>query len=182
VKNIMMIMVLMGLLSLIPCLPAHSQTAGGQGISKAVAVVHPIQGNKVQGIVIFTRVDKGLRIVAEFEGLAPGNHGFHVHQYGDCSSPNGVAAGDHFNPFRKPHGGPSTMERHAGDLGNLRAGADGKARLEWTDPLLTFDGPDSIIGRSVIVHGMPDDFASQPAGNSGPRIGCGVIGLGMETK
>ena len=155
----------------------HGQGAAEQGIGKANAVISPTQGNKVKGVLTFTKVDNGIKVVADFEGLTPGLHGFHVHQYGDCSAPNGDSAGGHFNPQGKPHGAPAAKERHAGDLGNLTAGDDGKAHLEWTDPILSFEGRNSIIGRSVIVHANADDLTSQPAGNSGPRIGCGVIGI-----
>lgn len=148
-----------------------------QGILKAIAVLQPTQSNKVTGIVTFQKVEKGVKVIADLEGLTPGLHGFHVHQYGDCSSPTGEAAGGHFNPEGMPHGAPASKERHVGDLGNLTAGSNGTAHLEWTDPLISFEGRDSIIGRGLIVHAVADDLTSQPAGNAGPRVACGVIGI-----
>jgi superoxide dismutase, Cu-Zn family len=144
---------------------------------KAVAVLHPTAGNKVTGVVTFTETPAGIKVVADIEGLTPGRHGFHVHQYGDCSAANADSAGGHFNPEGMPHGGPTSRERHVGDLGNVTADEDGKAHLEWTDKLLSFDGRDSIIGRGLVVHGAIDDLTSQPAGNAGPRVACGVIGI-----
>jgi len=173
----MVLVISLGLLLLGSTAYVHGQGPAEQGIGKAIAVVSPTQGSKVKGIVTFTKVDNGIKVVADIEGLTPGLHGFHVHQYGDCIAPNGDSAGGHFNPEGMHHGAPAAKDRHVGDLGNLTAGEDGKAHLEWTDPLFSFEGRDSIIGRSIIVHGNADDLTSQPAGNSGPRIGCGVIGI-----
>ena len=153
------------------------QTTGDQPIVKAVAVLYPTSGNKAAGVVTFTKKANGIEVVADVEGLSPGLHGFHVHQYGDCSAPNGDSAGGHFNPEGMRHGAPTSKERHVGDLGNTTADKDGKAHLEWTDNLMTFEGRDSIIGRGLIVHAGPDDLTSQPAGNAGPRVACGVIGI-----
>ncbi len=176
-KNMIVFTALIGLLIVGIAPSTHGQGRGDHGSLNAVALLYPTLGNKVAGIVTFTKVDNGVRVVADVQGLTPGKHGFHVHQFGNCSAPNGDSAGGHFNPSGKPHGGPLSMERHAGDFGNLTAEADGKAHLEWTDPTLTLAGPDSIIGRSVIVHAMADDLTTQPAGNSGPRVACGVIGI-----
>lgn len=156
---------------------APAQAAGDQPVTKAIAVLSPVSGSKVTGVVTFTAVENGIKVVADVEGLTPGNHGFHVHQYGDCSAPTGDSAGGHFNPEGEPHGGPTSKERHAGDLGNITADKDGKAHLEWTDHIISFEGRDSIIGRGLIVHAMPDDLMSQPAGNAGQRVACGVIGI-----
>jgi Cu-Zn family superoxide dismutase len=144
-------------------------------ITKAIANLSPTKGNDVKGTVIFNKVDGGIKIVADVEGLTPGKHGFHVHEYGDCSSPDGSSAGGHFNPDGVKHGGPNDPVRHVGDMGNLLAGKDGKAHYEWIDSLMTFYGTHNIIGRSVIVHGGADDLKSQPSGNAGPRVACGVI-------
>ncbi len=156
------------------------QAASDQQVVKAVAVLHPTAGNKVMGVVTFTKVEDGIKVVADIEGLTPGLHGFHVHQYGDCSAPNGDSAGGHFNPEGMPHGAPTSHERHVGDLGNVTADKDGKAHLEWVDKLMSFEGRDSIIGRGLIVHAMADDLVSQPAGNAGPRVACGVIGVAAK--
>ena len=146
-------------------------------VNKAVCVLHATEGNNVQGVVTFTRTDSGIKVVADLEGLTEGKHGFHIHQYGDCSNPDGTSAGGHFNPGNKNHGAPADTERHVGDLGNLEAGADGKAHLESVDSLITFSGDHSIIGRAIIVHAGEDDLTSQPTGDAGGRVACGVIGI-----
>ncbi len=151
-------------------------------VEKAVAVLYPTDGNNVKGTVTFTKVQGGVKVVADIEGLSPGKHGFHVHEYGDCTALDAKSAGGHFNPENKPHGGPSSKERHVGDLGNIIADEQGKARYEWTDPVISLSGPHSIIGRAVIVHADEDDFTSQPTGNAGARLACGVIGIGNEQK
>lgn len=143
---------------------------------KAVAVLHPTAGNEVSGEVRFSKAPKGIEISAEISGLSPGRHGFHIHQWGDCSAPDGTSAGGHFNPFNTRHGAPGDKERHVGDLGNLDAGADGIAHFEMVDKVISLTGPNSIIGRAVIVHAGEDDLKSQPTGNAGARVACGVIG------
>ena len=148
-------------------------------IQKAIANLSPTKGYSITGTVIFTKVAGGIKIVADVEGLTPGKHGFHIHEVGDCSSPDGSSAGGHFNPDGVKHGGPNDPVRHVGDMGNLIAGKDGKAHYEWVDSLMTFEGPHNIIGRSVIVHGGADDLKSQPSGNAGPRVACGVIKMEM---
>jgi Cu-Zn family superoxide dismutase len=142
---------------------------------RANCVLHPTKGNKVEGIVSFTKVEGGVKIVAEVHNLTPGSHGFHIHEFGDCSAPDGMSAGGHFNPKGTKHGGPDSAERHAGDLGNLEADSDGVAHYERIDNVIQLDGPDTIVGRSVVVHSNADDFTSQPAGNAGSRVACGVI-------
>jgi superoxide dismutase, Cu-Zn family len=144
---------------------------------KAVCVLSPTQGNNVTGTIWFTTTDKGVRVVADIQGLHEGKHGFHIHEFGDCSSPDASSAGGHYNPMGMQHGSPMDMNRHLGDMGNLEADARGNAHLEYVDPEISLSGPNSIIGRSVVVHKEADDLKSQPAGNSGPRIACGVIGL-----
>ncbi len=151
-------------------------------IEKAVCVLHPTEGNDVTGLVTFTKTDSGIHVVADVQGLTEGKHGFHIHQYGDCSSPDGKSAGGHFNPDGKDHGAPTSADRHVGDLGNITAGADGTAHLEMTDTLLAFQGPHSIIGRGIIVHAGEDDFVTQPTGNAGARVACGVIGIANDMK
>ena len=145
--------------------------------TKAIAVLHPTSGNNVTGTVTFTASGNEVKVVADVTGLTPGKHGFHVHEFGDCSSPDGNSAGGHFNPTHKQHGAPDAADRHDGDLGNVVADSSGKAHLEWTDKVMKLSGPDSIIGRSMIVHGQEDDLKTQPTGNSGGRLACGVIGV-----
>jgi Cu-Zn family superoxide dismutase len=145
---------------------------------KAIAVIHPVGDNKVSGTVTFTEDADGVRVHAELSGLSPGQHGFHVHEFGDCSAADLSSAGGHFNPNHKPHAGPDASERHEGDMGNIEADASGKATLDYLDHSLSLGyDDDSVIGRSVVVHAKPDDMKSQPAGDSGARIGCGVIGV-----
>jgi len=156
--------------------PAAAPAKTSTEITKAICVVHPLGDSKVAGKVVFTKVDGGVEIVAELSGLTPGEHGFHVHEFGDCSMADGKCAGGHFNPEGKDHGKPDAEVRHVGDFGNIKAGADGKASYKRVDKLITFSGPHSIIGRAIIVHAAPDDF-SQPVGNAGARVGCGVIGI-----
>jgi Cu-Zn family superoxide dismutase len=155
-------------------------SGGRERITKAVAVLHPTKGNSVRGIVTFTKEKGGIRVVADLEGLTPGKHGFHIHEYGDCSAPDGTSAGGHFNPEGKPHGAPTSKNRHVGDLGNITANAEGKAHYDWTDPVISFAGTRSVVGRAIIVHAGEDDLKSQPTGNAGPRIACGVIGIAKE--
>jgi len=115
-------------------------------------------------------------IVVEAIGLSPGPHGIHVHSGRKCEPPDFESAGDHFNPEGTPHGGPHTLQRHAGDLGNLMADRDGKAHLTISTDLVSL-GEDrrSVLGRTVIIHERPDDFHTQPSGDSGARVACGVI-------
>ncbi len=141
---------------------------------KAYAKVSPTTGNQVTGTVTFETTDKGVLIIADFEGLKPGSHGFHVHEKGDCSH-DAASAGGHFNPTNKKHGGPDDPDRHVGDFGNVVADASGKAHYERVDALVKLEGPESIIDKSIVIHADPDDFTSQPSGNSGARIGCGLI-------
>jgi Cu-Zn family superoxide dismutase len=153
------------------------ESAATTQFGRAVAVLHPTEGNEVSGIVTFTKVADGVKLVADVNGLAPGRHGFHIHEYGDCSAVDATSAGGHFNPLGMPHGAPTDAKRHLGDLGNLIADSLGQAHYERTDTMLVLNGPNSIIGRAVIVHAGEDDLVSQPTGNAGPRVACGVIGV-----
>lgn len=142
----------------------------------ATASLKPTTGNNTTGTVTFTQKGDKLLVSANVKGLTPGPHGFHVHEKGDCSAPDGMSAGGHFNPHKKPHGGASGAERHGGDLGNLTADSYGNANMQIeVDGISMGSGADTIIGKGVIVHANPDDFKTQPTGNSGGRIACGVI-------
>lgn len=145
--------------------------------TSASAIVYPTTGNQVTGTVRFKEEETGVRITANIQGLTPGKHGFHIHKYGDCGGHNGTCAGDHFNPTNALHGAPTDKHVHAGDLGNLIANEHGNAQYDEMNYNIQLYGPHSILGRSVIVHADPDDLQSQPTGNSGNRIGCGVIGI-----
>ncbi len=145
-------------------------------LKKASVFLNPTKGNKAHGIVSFTEVDGGgIQIIADVEGLAPGKHGFHIHEFGDCSAPDGSSAGGHFNPTGTPHGSPDHAERHAGDLGNIVADENGRGHYERLDKVIKLSGPHTIMGRSLVVHSNADDYSTQPTGNAGGRICCGVI-------
>jgi superoxide dismutase, Cu-Zn family len=144
-------------------------------VMAAVADMHPTQGSTVKGRATFEEKKHGVHVVADFTGLTPGEHGFHVHEKGDCSAPDGSSAGAHFNPTGKLHGDPGTLDHHLGDLGNIWANKSGVAHLDVYFPHLTLSGPGSIIGKGLIVHASRDDLKTQPTGNSGAREACGVI-------
>jgi Cu-Zn family superoxide dismutase len=124
-----------------------------------------------------------VKVVADLEGLNPGQkHAFHIHQNGDCTSSDGMSAGGHYNPEGHQHGLPEAEKRHAGDLGNVQADNDGKAHYEIRVANISISGPmNPILGRGVIVHAKVDD-GSQPVGNAGARIACGVIGAAAAPK
>jgi Cu-Zn family superoxide dismutase len=147
----------------------------------AVAELKPTQGNTVSGTATFVERGDKMLVEVRLKGLAPGLHGFHVHEKGDCSAPDASSAGAHFNPTAKAHGNPLSGEHHAGDLGNVTADAQGNAvfaiELPVRDFSLANNAPDSIVGRSLIVHADLDDLKTQPAGNSGKRVACAVITL-----
>lgn len=146
-------------------------------VTKAIVVLSPTQGHNVTGTITFTSVDGGVKIEGHLSGLTPGKHGFHIHQYGDCSAPDGTSAGGHFQPSGHTHGAPTVVQRHDGDLGNVIADSLGNAEYLWTDSKLELNGPNSIIGLAVIVHASEDDLKTQPTGNAGARVACGVIGI-----
>jgi Cu-Zn family superoxide dismutase len=156
---------------------SESATSPAAEVAKAVAVLHPTEGNNVHGVVTFVKAGDKVKVTVHIEGLTPGKHGFHIHEFGDCSSKDGSAAGGHFNPATAPHGAPEAAQRHTGDLGNIEANKEGVAHVEFTDSMMKFDGPHSILGRGVIVHTNPDDLKTQPTGNAGGRQACGVIGV-----
>lgn len=149
---------------------------------RAVAALYPTKGSKVCGVVRFTQEGERIHVVADVSGLTPGSHGFHVHEFGDASADDATSAGGHYNPHAMPHAAPSAGERHAGDLGNLVADANGNAHLDTYDTCLQLQGPSSIVGRAVIVHANADDLKSQPTGNAGPRVAIGVIGYAAPEK
>src|SRR5205809_976818 len=143
----------------------------------STAHVHPTAGNKVSGTVTLTPVTNGVQVHAEIAGLTPGKHGFHIHEFGDCSAADASSAGAHFNPTHQPHAGPDAAARHEGDMGNVEADASGNAKLHYVDHQISLANDAKLaIGRSVIVHVKPDDLKTQPSGDSGARIACGVIG------
>ncbi|KAF9164035.1 hypothetical protein DFQ26_001867 [Actinomortierella ambigua] len=149
----------------------------------AVCVFRANDSN-VAGTITFSQQseDAPTHIKAEISGLKPGQHGFHIHEFGDNT--NGcMSAGAHYNPHGLTHGAPNAKIRHAGDLGNVEAGADGKATLVLQDNQVKLIGPHSVIGRTVVVHENVDDLGlgghelSPTTGNAGGRLACGVIGI-----
>jgi len=160
---------------------AEHHTARESAVSRAIAVLSPTKGSPVRGVVTFEKVEKGVHVVANVTGLTPGKHGFHVHEFGDCSADDASSAGGHFNPTSTSHGGANASVRHAGDMGNLEADKDGNATLDYVDPVMKLTGEQSILGHAVIVHEKEDDLKSQPTGNAGGRVACGVVGV-AKTK
>jgi len=155
----------------VACLAAMDASA-----QTATATIAPTAGNAAKGTVTFTQKGDKVTVTAQISGLSPGGHGFHVHEKGDCSAPDATSAGGHFNPTGKPHGAPDSGEHHAGDLPMLQADTNGNATLTADVSGLTIGaGAGDIAGKSVVVHKDVDDYKTQPAGNSGARIGCGVI-------
>lgn len=148
---------------------------GDLAVGEAAAVLSPASGSTVQGRVAFTALSRGVRVLAQVGGLPEGAHGFHIHETGDCSAADASSAGGHFNPTGAAHGAPDAAERHVGDLGNIEARADSTAGYDRIDAMLTLDGPNGIIGKAVVVHSGADDYTSQPSGDAGRRLACGVI-------
>ena len=144
----------------------------------AVATLEPTKGNNASGSVTFNPAGGGkVNVSAKLTGLTPGGHGFHIHEKGDCSSGDGMSAGEHFNPTGKRHGNPLLPDHHAGDMPMVVADGSGNASLTATLEGITIGGGGAtdIVGKSVIVHKDPDDYTTQPTGNSGARVACGVI-------
>ena len=182
-------LVLMGLAAGAACTDAaDGSDAAGQDhqdaahdealIERAICVIQPTTDSSVTGVVRFTTLDDGkVRVEAEIEGLTAGaSHGFHVHEFGDLTDPTGKSLGGHYNPEGHDHGLPETAARHAGDLGNLVAGDDGKASYSETFDNFSLGGHNDVLGRGMVVHAAPDD-GGQPTGNAGARAGVGVIGV-----
>ena len=144
---------------------------------RATASLQPTKGSKAYGEVTFEQAGGKVRVMANVAGLKPNQeHGFHVHEAGDCSSGDGMSTKGHFNPHGKPHGHFGGAERHAGDLPALKADKAGRAKLDAELDIITVAaGPASVIGRGLIVHADPDDYKTQPTGNAGASIACGVI-------
>jgi Cu-Zn family superoxide dismutase len=142
------------------------------------------EGTKLEyaGTIDFNEVHGKVEVNGTIVGLKPGKHGFHVHAHGDYAN-KCVAAGPHFNPDGKTHGAPDSHERHVGDLGNIETTSDGKTTVTVHDSLIALNGPNSILGRALVVHEKVDDLGqgtneeSKKTGNAGGRIACGVIGI-----
>ena len=165
-----------GVLSLI----AAAALAGCAAVSSgptATATLEPTRGNTTTGTVKFVQSGDVVKVSGEVRGLKPGaEHGFHIHEKGDCSSGDGMSAGGHFNPGGKPHGHHGAGEHHTGDLPSLRADANGVATFSFESRTIRVGSTaDDIVGKGLIVHRDPDDYKTQPTGNAGPRLACAVI-------
>ncbi len=145
--------------------------------ASATAQLQPRSGSNVSGNVKFTQIGDVVRVTGEITGHTKGPKGFHIHEKGDCSDDKGMNTGGHFNPGKHPHGGPYDPAKHSGDLGNLNFDDNGVTRINFTvgDISVSKDRPDGIIGRAVIVHAGTDDLTTDPTGNAGGRVACGVI-------
>ena len=172
--------VLLTILLLISCVNTDSVDTSASSLSKAVVRLHATEGNSVSGVIWFSKVVGGVKVSGKIEGLPPGEHGFHIHQFGDCSSTDGKSAGGHFNPDGVNHGAPSDELRHVGDLGNITANFNSIAEFEFMDAKISLAGGNSILSRAVVIHAGEDDLTSQPTGAAGSRLACGVIGIANE--
>lgn len=146
----------------------------------AMASINPSEGNAAKGMVHFQEQGDGsVEVVADLTNVPPGVHGFHIHENGDCGN-NGQAAGGHFNPMAHPHGAPDAQSHHAGDFGNVTADEKGEVHTRFmTHSITVKDGANSVVRRAVVLHANPDDLVTQPTGNAGGRIACGVVTLMM---
>jgi len=169
---------------LVGCASPEKQTAPAAEIKPVV--VKPAQttlerksgDKKMGGTVQFIPDPGGVKVVAHIEGLKPNSvHGFHIHETGDCSAADASSAGGHFNPDGQQHAGPADSTHHVGDMGNVKADKKGRVHLEQVFARMSLESgnPANIMGKAVVLHGRADDLKSQPAGDAGSRIGCGVI-------
>jgi Cu-Zn family superoxide dismutase len=152
---------------------------GGGGGPRAVASLEPTKGSTARGTVTFVQRGDRVRVTAQLSGLRPSaEHGFHIHEKGDCSSGDGLSAGGHFNPGGKPHG-PQGAPHHAGDMPSIRSDSYGNANASFDLAEVAIgSGAADIVGRGLIVHRDLDDYKTQPTGNAGPRLACAVIRRG----
>jgi Cu-Zn family superoxide dismutase len=164
-------------------LAASSCASAGAGKpARGHVTLEARSGSKLEGSATFQRMEgKWIAFRVDVRNVTPGIHAVHIHEHGDCTAPDGKSAGGHWNPTGKKHGqwGQADGEFHAGDLGNIEVGADGTGYLAVSSDLWTLGdgGPMDVVAKSIIVHAQADDFTSQPTGNAGDRIGCGIIVL-----
>jgi superoxide dismutase, Cu-Zn family len=150
---------------------------GEQKDATATATLEPRSGSNVSGKLTFAQIGDVVRVTGEVRGHTKGPKAMHVHEKGDCSAADGMSTGGHFNPHKLKHGGPYDPAKHAGDLGNINFNDQGVAKVNFTvgDISVSRDKADGIIGKAVIVHADRDDFKTDPTGNAGGRVACGVI-------
>ncbi len=166
-----------GLLLALSCASLSSKEAVAASATTAQATLKATAGNTANGMLDLTQTTGGVKITGTIRGLSPNSHhGFHVHENGDCSAPDAKSAGGHFDPTHYPHGKPMGPPHHAGDMPNIDADAKGVATVDVTVNGVTLGGgPTSVLNRAIVVHENADDYKTQPSGDSGSRIACGVI-------
>ncbi|MBI4464253.1 MAG: superoxide dismutase family protein, partial [Acidobacteria bacterium] len=160
-RNWMVLFSFLSFVFFLGCAPAPQPAEQAQPPAEPMAIMahaalQPTQGNTVQGTVHFEESGGETHVEISLAGLPPGKHGFHIHETGDCSAPDASSAGGHFNPAGKPHGAPGAAEHHIGDLGNVEADAEGKVTADLHFDFLSLEGPNSIIGKAVVVHAGED--------------------------
>lgn len=146
-----------------------------------IAEMESKSGSDARGTVRFKQLEQGVHVSGSLSGLAPGKHGFHVHEFGNCSATDASSAGSHFAPAGNQHGDPKEQDHHVGDLGNIQADKDGVAKIDIFSKSASLVGKHSLVGRAIIVHANEDRFV-QPAGDAGERVACGVIGIAQNKK
>ena len=150
-------------------------------VTQARATIEPLGDSGLSGTVTFAPSDLGMQVTYMLDGLTEGVYGFHVHENGSCANGEGGAvggaAGGHFNPDGVAHGAPNLPagQRHVGDLGNIHALSDQRILGSFNESVASLEGPESIVGKALVIHAREDDFTTQPTGNAGPRIGCGIV-------
>ena len=168
-------------LALVGCERIHQQTDVilTPSTIRAIAIIGPVGESGVTGTATFTQNGDQITLTIEIQNVSPGLHAVHIHERGDCSAPDAKSAGGHWNPTDVAHGKWGVGEFHLGDIGNITVGEDGIGSIALTTDLWEIGtGSDiDVVGKGMIVHADADDFVSQPSGNAGARIGCGVIML-----
>jgi len=157
--------------------PSKTTPEPGKGTTEAVAVIKEKSGSTTKGTADFKAPAKTVTLVIQIEGAKPGQHAVHIHEFGDCSAPDATSAGEHWNPLNKMHGRWGSESYHLGDIGNLTVDDTGKGTLTFTTDewAIGTGGANDVVGKAIVVHASQDDFMTQPGGNAGDRIACGVI-------
>jgi superoxide dismutase, Cu-Zn family len=167
-------------LALFAVLAAGGAVAGGTKVTKpakptsARAMLHDASGTEV-GRARLQQVGRGIRVTLQVTRLAPGTHGVHVHAVGKCDTPDFASAGPHWNPTSRQHGKDNPAGMHKGDLPNVAVGSNGHGNLSFTIESATLADLVDADGAALVVHAAADDYRTDPSGNSGARIACGVL-------
>jgi superoxide dismutase, Cu-Zn family len=155
-------------------------TATAEATAGAGVKLTSTQGNTANGGLKITAAGTGVQISGMVQGLKPDSEfGFHFHEKGDCSAPDATSAGAHFNPTSQDHGNPQAQPHHAGDMLNVKSDAQGVAEVSIDNPDVSLQSgqPNDILGKALVLHAKPDDYKTQPSGDSGDRIACGVVAV-----